>query len=146
MPDTPLIAEVRDLNDRLEAVTQAMHETATATTTLAEEYAKDKKFRQRIIQALLVFAAVMGIIALVSGWTAIEVQNDQREERQAEAFARCDRSRALRSDIHAGVDAVLDEINAALPDDSQVELIIARAKAAIRTEIPILDCDTRLGE
>lgn len=137
MPDTSeLIEEVRQLNSRLDHATSAMKSAAEANQTLAAEYAEDRTFRNFIIKALLTLTIFLTVFAGVAGWAAVQV----RSEQATESAEQCERSRNLRVDIHAALDAVLDEIGLSI-DTEETDEIVERAKMAVRRELPTLNCD-----
>ena len=87
-----LVSQFRDVADGLRDLTTA--------------YQRDRRFRRGVTAALVLVTLAGFVVAGVAISTALRVQDTQRAD-QAES---CLRGNALRLDLYAGVDAVLDTI------------------------------------
>lgn len=130
----------------VDALTEGFTQVATELRTLSRTYERDRRWRRFVTGALIVFTlGGMGIGGIaISTALRLQEQVDQSDrqaqiQREADNLGACLRGNVLRQDIYVAVDAVLDSIAPAADESGRDAL--TKAKAAVRREIPLRDCD-----
>jgi hypothetical protein len=128
-------SETGVLVNAVDALTEGFTQVAAELQKLSRTYERDRRFRRAVTGALIFFT----LAGMAIGGIAISTSYELRAQVRSYRLESCLRGNVLRQDIYVAVDAVLDSIAPAANEDGREAL--AGAKAAVRREIPLRDCD-----
>lgn len=127
-------ADTGALVHAVDALTEGFTWVASELQKLTRTYERDRRWRRFVTGALIMFT----MAGMAIGGIAISTSFELRSQVKAYRLESCLRGNVLRQDIYVAVDAVLDSIAPAADDKGREAL--AKAKAAVRREIPLRDC------